>query len=117
MARRRRNLLATILRSAVRRGLIATNPMERVEWRTPVHSLAVDVDTGPSPTDVLAAVELVGALGRLDARRYAAMFALVGIAGMRPSEVAAIRVDDLQLPEQGWGLVRARGAITSPGRL
>ena len=116
VVRRRRNQLATMLRSAVRRGLIGTNPMDRVEWRNPVHSMVVDVSTVPSPDDVAAAIAHVQGM-RQDARRYAAMFGLVGIAGMRPPEAVAVRIEDLQLPETGWGLVKARGAITAPGRL
>ena len=114
VARRRRNSTNAVLRAAVRRGLVERNPMDRVEWRVPQRNLAVDISTVPSFPDVCAIVELVAALRRGGAR-YAALFACVGMAGLRPSEAAAISVADLHLPTSGWGLVRLRGAVTSPG--
>jgi integrase len=47
--------------------------------------------------------------------RFAAFFALIGLVGMRPSEVAGLEVTDLTLPAGGWGTARLRGAIPSPG--
>lgn len=41
VARRRRNMLSTVLRAAVRRGIVPTNPLDRVEWRTPSRSLTL----------------------------------------------------------------------------
>lgn len=114
VTRRRRNTLGAVLRSAVRRGVIPTNPMDRTEWRAPRHSMAIDVSTVPSPGDVDAIVDHVTGL-RGDGRRCAALFALVGISGMRPSEAIGLKVDDLELPTSGWGLASVRGAITSPG--
>lgn len=81
VARRRRNTLGTVLRAAVRRGLLATNPMDRVEWRATAQSLSLDVSTVPSPDDVRAIVDLVGTMPP-GAGRYAALFAAVGMVGM-----------------------------------
>lgn len=47
--------------------------------------------------------------------RYAALFAVVGIAGMRPSEAIGLGTVDLQLPKKGWGIAALHGALTSPG--
>ena len=114
VARRRRGTFGAVLRAAARRGLLATNPMERVEWRAPVGAVAIDVATVPAPTDVLAIVDHVASLPSSGAR-YAALFAAVGIAGMRPSEAIGLQVHDLELPARGWGLAALRGAVTSPG--
>lgn len=114
VARRRRNALGAVLRSAVRRGALVSNPMDRVEWKAPVRSLAVDVTTVPSPGDVEAIVDDVWSV-RYDGARYAALFAMVGVAGMRPSEAIGLSVRDVELPESGWGLAALRGAVTSPG--
>lgn len=114
VGRRRRNTLATVLRSAVRRGLLDSNPLDRVEWRTPARSLAIDVSTVPAPVDVVSIVDHVGAL-RTDGRRYSALFAAVGMAGMRPSEAIGLLVRDAELPSEGWGVARLRGALTAPG--
>ena len=116
VVRRRRNTLGAVLRAAVRRELVAANPLERVEWRAPARTLAVDVSTVPSPDDVRAVIDHVAALST-DGARYAALFAAVGIAGMRPSEAIGLRVSDLDLPTRGWGMATLRGAVTSPGTL
>lgn len=50
-------------------------------------------------------------------RHYAAFFATVGFAGLRPSEAARLRVHDLVLPPHGWGEAHLSGALTSPGPL
>lgn len=113
-SRRRRNSIKSVLDAAVRRGLITSNPMENMEWRAPKRSVAVDVSVVPSQSDVLDLVDHIQQ-GPEGGRRYAAFFGCVGIAGMRPSEVAGLRADDLTLPGEGWGLARLRGALTSPG--
>jgi integrase len=114
VARRRRGTLGAVLLAAVRRELLARNPMERVEWRAPTTTMAIDVSTVPAPSDVEAIVEHIAALSTSGAR-YAALFAAVGMAGMRPSEAIALRAQDLDLPKKGWGLASLRGAVTSPG--
>jgi len=114
VARRRRGVLGAVLRAAVRRGLIDTNPLDRVEWRTPGRNLAIDVSTVPTPADIRMIVDHVAAWPTAGAR-YAALFATVGTAGMRPSEAIGLLVRDVELPTSGWGLARLRGAVTSPG--
>ena len=64
--------------------------------------------------DIMAMVDFTKA-GPKASRRYAALFACVGIAGMRPSGAMALRVEDLTLPHRGWGMAMLRGATTSPG--
>jgi integrase len=115
VVRRRRTTLGAVLRSAVRRGLIDANPLDQVEWRAPERDMAVDVATVPSLADV---VEIVDHLAGLSAggARYAALYASVGMAGLRPSEAIGLKGSDLDLPTDGWGLARLRGAMTSPGR-
>src|SRR3546814_2099514 len=94
--------------------MLATNPLDRVEWRAPLGSMAIDVATVPAPSDIQAIVDHVSSLSSAGAR-YSALFATVGIAGMRPSEAIGLRVPDLELPARGWGLASVRGAVTSPG--
>lgn len=114
VARRRKNTLGAVLRVAVRRDVVDRNPMDRVEWRTPTRDLTIDIATVPSMADVLALVDHVVGLDSA-AARYGALFACVGLAGLRPSEAIGLRVGDLDLPTTGWGLARVRGAITEPG--
>ncbi len=114
VVRRRRTQLNAVLRAAVRRGLLTSNPMERVEWKAPDRTLEVDVATVPSPAGVAAVVEMTWNVATSSAK-YAALFACVGYAGMRPSEAIGLRMVDLDLPDDGWGLARLHGAVTSPG--
>lgn len=114
VARRRRGIFGAVLRMAVRRGLLIGNPMDRAEWRTPTSAAGINIGTVPAPSDVTQLVETVAALQSPGAR-YAAFFATVGIAGMRPSEAIGLKITDLELPAKGWGLASLRGALTSPG--
>ena len=114
VARRRRTTLNTVLRAACRRQLIDHNPMDKSEWKLPTRNVSVDISTVPTYRDVLEIVDHVAGL-KTDGARYAALFAGVGIAGMRPSEAIALLAADLELPSNGWGLAVLRGALTSPG--
>lgn len=115
VVRRHRTTLGAVLRSALRRGLIEANPLDQVEWRAPERDMAVDVATVPSLADVVEIVDHVAGLSSSGAR-YAALYASVGMAGLRPSEAIGMQCTDLELPSEGWGLARLRGAMTSPGR-
>jgi integrase len=114
VSRRRRNVVGAVLRAAVRRDFIERNPIDRVEWRTPARDMTVDVATVPSTADVLRLVDHVASL-RPDTARYAALFACIGLAGMRPSEAISLRRRDLDLPEAGWGHARVGSATTDVG--
>jgi hypothetical protein len=78
VARRRRNTIGSILRSAVRRGILDADPMVRIEWRAPSASIAVDVALVPSPDDVEDIVDCVAELP-FGSARYAALFAAIGM--------------------------------------
>lgn len=115
VAKRRRDLLNAALKSAVRRDLLVSNPMNRVEWTVQRTTAAVDITTLPTIADVENLVLAVADLQSQGAR-YAAFFACIGYAGMRPSEVAALQSSDVDLPAEGWGRATLREAEPSPGR-
>jgi Aldo/keto reductase family len=52
----------------------------------------------PYPDDLVIATK-----GGITKIGPTASFATVGLAGLRPSEVARLRVRDLDLPPEGWG--------------
>jgi integrase len=114
VARRRRTALNAVLSAACRRELIDHNPLDKSEWTLPTRNITVDISTVPSYDDVAEIVDHVAGL-KTDGARYAALFACVGIAGMRPSEAIGLLAADLALPKEGWGLAVLRGASTSPG--
>ena len=114
VVQRRRNLVSSVFKAAVRRELIEVNPMDRMELRLPKRSMEVDVAVLPTVADVDEIVRHILAL-RSPGARFGVFFAVIGFAGLRPSEVAALRHRDLKLPAQGWGMATVRGAIASPG--
>lgn len=83
VARRRRTTLNAVLRAACRRQFIDHNPLDKSEWKLPTRNIAVDISTAPSYGDAIEIVDHVADL-KTDGARYAALFASVGIAGMRP---------------------------------
>ncbi len=114
VSRRRYNGAKSVLTSAVRRGLIESNPVDRIVWTLPRNSESVNVALLPSVADVAEIVEELS-VAKPDYQRYAAFFATIGFGGLRPSEAARLRVGDLDLPPSGWGMARLRGGLTSPG--
>ncbi len=100
------------LRSAVVH--LDVNPMTKMEWRMPKRSVEIDISVVPSVADIMDVYNHIAGL-ESPGRRYAAFFATIGLSGMRPSEVAGLYVSDLTLPDDGWGLARLRGALTTPG--
>jgi len=114
VVRRRRTALNAVLKMAVKRGHLESNPMDQVEWKVPNRTIAVDITTVPSFLDIKQIADFTMATSTASAR-YGALFACVGLAGLRPSEVMGLRVGDLTLPDSGWGGVVLRGATTSPG--
>lgn len=115
VVRRRRNTIKAVFSAAVRRQVLGSNPFDRAELKRPQRRQQVDVATVPSIADLIELVDRVWAL-KTDGARYAAFFATIGLAGLRPSEASNLLVQELDLPEDGWGLARLRGATTSPGQ-
>ncbi len=116
VSQRRRNMVKSVFKVAIRRGLLDANPMDRIEWTAPRRSVEVDISLLPSLADVDEITSQIGAL-RSPGARFATFFAAIGFAGLRPSEAAGLRVADLDLPVCGWGIAHLRGAIPSPGTL
>jgi integrase len=114
VVRRRRTALNAVLKMALKRGHLESNPMDKVEWKVPQRTIAVDITTVASFLDIKQLVDFTMATPTASAR-YGALFACVGLAGLRPSEAMGLRVGDVTLPKAGWGGVVLRGATTAPG--
>ena len=114
VSRRRFNTVKAVLSAGLRRGLIERSPVDRMVWSLPRNSDTVNVVTLPSISDVAEIVEEL-ANAKMDFAQYAAFFATIGFAGLRPSEAARLRPVDLGLPSAGWGEALVVGALTSPG--
>ena len=115
VVKRRRDLINAVFKAAVRRRLLDSNPMDRIEWTAPRRSTQVDVTVLPTMHDIDDLLSHVAALPTSGAR-YAGFFAIMAYAGLRPSEAAALRLADVQLPSDGWGTAQLRGASPAPGR-
>ncbi len=114
VSQRRRNMVKSIFKVAVRRGLLEANPIDRIEWTAPRRSVEVDISLLPSLADVDQLATQIDAL-RTPGARFATLFAAISFAGLRPSEAAGLQLADLDLPKGSWGMSQVRGAIPSPG--
>lgn len=114
VTQRRRNLISSVFKSAVRREVIDRNPVDRVEWKSPKQSSEVDVSVLPSLADVDEIVRQIWEIPSAGSR-FAVFFAAMGFCGLRPSEAADLSLVDVELPAEGWGTAQLRGAAPAPG--
>jgi len=91
VVRRRRTALNAVLKMAVKRGHLESNPMDQVEWKVPNRTIAVDVTTVPSFLDIKQVADFTMTTSTASAL-YGALLACVGLAGLRPSDAIGLRV-------------------------
>ncbi|MFJ2783609.1 MULTISPECIES: tyrosine-type recombinase/integrase [unclassified Streptomyces] len=111
---RKRMVLSNVLRYAVERAILPTNPLGRVDWTAPTTDDEVDFRYVPNPKQAAA---LIGAVRQISDRgeHLAAFFGCLYYAAMRPSEIAALRDADCTLPETGWGELVLAGSRPEVG--
>ena len=100
-ANRKRMVFHQSLEYAVERGFLDGNPLDRVKWKAPKTTDAVDRRSVVNPTQARA---LLGAVAQ-DDDRLTLFFALMYFAALRPAEAVALRLEDCELPENGWGML------------
>lgn len=108
---RRRAVLYGALKAAVNRRLLDENPLDRSEWKPAAVEGKVDPARVPSIKQVRQLLTALSTVSSSSARTVA-YGAMLGLAGLRPSEATALKVSDLTLPEEGWGMARLRNSIT-----
>ncbi|MFC5382158.1 tyrosine-type recombinase/integrase [Aquipuribacter nitratireducens] len=99
---RKRAVLHNALELAVEHRRLDSNPLSKMSWKAPRVDETIDARSVLSPAQaraLLAAVDAQGPRGR----RLTAFFALMYYGALRPSEATAVTLDDLELPETGWG--------------
>jgi integrase len=99
---RKRAVFYNALGLTVERRLLATNPIDHVQWTAPNVAESVDRRVVASPAQVRTLLDAV----RCQPRRgeyLVAFFGCLYYAGMRPAEVVALRASDCELPASGWG--------------
>jgi len=108
---RRRGAFYSVLEFGVRRQFLAENPMKRSEWKPPKQEVAVDRRLVMS----VAQCREAQAVMRRKYPHLEPLVALLWMAGLRVSEAAALQVQDADLPEEGWGLLRVSRASVDVG--
>ncbi|CAM3867225.1 tyrosine-type recombinase/integrase [Nocardiopsis rhodophaea] len=121
--RRRRGVLNSMLGHAVKRGVLAANPLAGVKMRRPRSSDAVNPRTVPDWNQAGRLLRAVADSSNPADRKLLAFFTVAYLAGTRPSETRAVREDDIIWPEDitddkavpGWGVLAAAGSRTEVG--
>ena len=100
-ANRKRMVFHQALEFAVERRFLDSNPLDRVKWKAPKTTDAVDRRSVVNPTQARALLRAVS-----DSNDTMTLFfALMYFAALRPAEAVALRVEDCELPEEGWGML------------
>jgi integrase len=111
--RRMRSVFYNALGYAVEQGHLAANPIDRIQWTTPVVAATVDRRVVVSPAQarkLLAAVRDSGTWLYLEA-----FCTCLYYAALRPSEAVMLRETDLHLPKKGWGRIDLAASASRVG--
>lgn len=112
--RRRRQALNAVLEHGVKRGHLTENPLGKSEWEAESVSVEVKETEVPSVADCRTAMAYLRTLGDTGVL-MATFFSVMWLGGLRPSEVAALKVSQLTLPKEGWGQIAVSGASVDVG--
>jgi integrase len=115
---RYRTVMRSLFASAVERSLIDQQPWPKAPRRRAATTVvrAVDVTILPTPTQAAAMLDRVIS-HQPGSRGHHAVLACVYYAGMRPSEARELAVEDLVLPDEGWGSAQVRSTVRDAGEL
>jgi len=112
--RRLTTVAKTALGSAVDRGLLDTIPWPRRDRGATAKSDfrgSQEMDSGVVP-DIATLLQILDALETQQpgSHLYRILSYVCGFSGLRPGEAIALTVEDLRLPEVGWGSIRVQRA-------
>lgn len=116
-ATRYRITVRTMLAAAVSAGLIAEMPWPRTARRRTsqkVASTEVDVRLLPDPAEAVSTIERI-VTHQPASQGYRVLCYLVYLAGLRPGEARAVHIEDLTLPQDGWGAIDVHRALKDAG--
>jgi integrase len=112
---RKRAVVYNALGFAVERNLLPANPVDRVQWTAPEVAEAVDRRVVARPEQVAELLAAVAEIGRRG-DHLVAFFGCLYYAGLRPSEVIALRSANCVLPSDGtWGRLMLTGSEPRSG--
>jgi integrase len=109
---RKRAVFYGALRYAVELRLLDSHPMDHVQWAAPKSADEVDRRSVVNPKQ---AVTLLTAVHDREPR-LVAFFACMYYAALRPAEALHLRVEECELPEEGWGWLRLTGSTQHVGQ-
>jgi integrase len=109
---RKRAVFYGTLRYAVELRLLTAHPMDHVQWTAPKSNEEVDRHSVVNPQQALALLAAV----HDKAPKLVAFFACMYYAALRPAEALHLRLDDCDLPESGWGMLRLSGSTQYVGQ-
>ncbi len=101
---RRRAVPHRVLRYAIERGHLVSNPLDRLRWKAPRVAEAVDRRSVVNHDQAKQLLAAVGAQGEAS-RPFVAFFGCMYYGALRPAEVSEVREADLVLPitHGDWG--------------
>ncbi|MFI6076551.1 integrase [Actinoplanes sp. NPDC051343] len=109
---RKRAVFYGALRYGVKLRLIPAHPMDHVQWITPKSD--DEVDRG-SVINLDQAIRLLSVVAE-KRPHLVAFFACLYYAAMRPAEALHLRIEDCEVPEEGWGMLRLTGSTQHVGQ-
>lgn len=113
---RKRAVFSNALAYAVELGLIASNPVRTLKWRSLKPVVEVDRRSVPNPHQAQELLEAVRETPR-SGRRLVAFFGCMYYSAMRPEEVVNLRRTNLDLPPgEGWGWITLEDAAPHTGK-
>jgi len=112
--RREIGILNTALDYAAELDLIDQNPLKTVKKPKAKVSKAIDKRSLLNHRHAMRLLAQVKRAPRTGWKLHA-FFATLYYAGLRPEEAAGLHVQDLQLPEEGWGEILVHEAAPEPG--
>lgn len=96
--RRKLMVLSNFLKYTVEeKGLLSTNPLQRVDWTVPERDDEIDFRYVPGPAQARALIDAVRGAGARG-EHMAAFFGCLYYAAMRPGEIASLKRSDCTLP-------------------
>ena len=108
---RKRAVFYGALRYGVELRLLTAHPMDSVQWTAPKSDEEVDRRSVANPEQALSLLTAVNSI----APKLVAFFACMYYAALRPAEALHLRVEDCELPESGWGMLRLSGSTQYVG--
>ena len=109
---RKRAVFHGCLSYAAELGLLDVNPLDRITWRPPKSSFAVDPRSAATPAEVQA---ILGEVTQIRPE-LTAFFGCLYYAALRPAEAVALRADSCTLPARGWGQLTLTGSLPRSAR-